>query len=78
MSENILNYLTELIRFGTELKVTIPYPVLYDKYNNNPNFDVVKEALETLRKNKDLLVIENYLANDDVEITVKFKENEDL
>lgn len=78
MSENILNYLTELIRFGTELKVTIPYPVLYDKYNNNPNFDVVKEALETLRENKDLLVIENYLANDDVEITVKFKENEDL
>lgn len=78
MSENILNYLTELIRFGTELKVTIPYPVLYDKYNNNPNFDVVKEALETLRENNDLLVIENYLANDDVEITVKFKENEDL
>ena len=74
MSNERTPYLQELIRLSTKATLLLPNIVLNEEMDVNNKFKQVRNALQYLRNDTDLFVIEKQLENDLVEITIQIRD----
>jgi len=75
MSNERTPQLQELIRYSTKATLLLPEIVLDEKMDVNNTFKKVRDALQYLRNDTDLFVIEKQLEDDLVEITIQIRED---